>query len=163
MRSLLLAFMLLVVAFPFTKDVTRAASLPADMCSLLTPAQLQKTLQQPFGGPIKSTATPAYSGQPAGTHCEYRSQSRPPRTVILIVYVDRSAPEARQTFEKLSAFYPANSKPSGIGDSAYIDKDHAIHVLKNNVRYYISIGASNLTPENEKQLKDLSMAVATQI
>jgi hypothetical protein len=152
-----LALALAVLACPFTNRAARAAELPSDLCTLLSSAQLEKTLE-PFGPAEKSTAPAAYLGQPSGSHCEF-SARKGTRKVVFIVYVDKSAPEAKQTFEKLSAFYPAQSKPSGVGDSAYIDKDHAIHVLKGKVRYYISISPM----ANEKQLKDLANSVAAQI
>jgi hypothetical protein len=46
-----------------------------------------------------------------------------------------------------------------IGDSAYIDiADGAIHVLKGEVLYWITIN-----PANEKQEKDLAASVAARI
>lgn len=153
----------MALALAFTSDMVRAAEIPSDLCTLLSSSQMQKTLQQSFGAPEKSTAPPAFSGQAAGTHCKFSAQKGQPRGVTLIVYVDRSVPEAKETFEKLSAFYPAKSKPSGIGDSAYIDKDSAIHVLKGKVRYYISIDANRSAAEIEKQIKDLASAVAAEI
>jgi hypothetical protein len=126
-------------------------------CSMLTPAQIQKTVGQPFGTPTETKAPPAYGRQPWGAHCEYKSKNAPDVRVTFIVYVDASASEAKQTFDRLSMWFPAKSKPA-IGDAAYIDKSGAIHVLKGKVRYYISID-----PANEKQLKDLATTVAAGI
>ena len=127
-------------------------------CSLLTPAQIQKVLGQPFGAPTETKAYPAYKGQSWGSHCEYRS-TRGNMQVDFIVYVDRSASEAKQTFEKLSAWSSLSSHISkaSVGDQAYI-VGHAIHVLKGKVRYAVSIST-----ENEKQVIDLASAVAAQI
>lgn len=133
------------------------AAPPTDGCSLLTAAQIQKVLGQPFSAPNQSKALPAYGRQPWGSHCEYASQKGSDTRIVFIVYEDASAPVAKQTFDKLSMWYPPKSKPT-IGDSAYIDTKNAIHVLKGKVRYYISID-----PENEKQLKDLAASVAAQI
>jgi hypothetical protein len=130
---------------------------------LLTPQLLQKTLGQPFGAPEKSTAPAAYRGQPSGTNCNFSEQKGGSLGVRFIVYVDRSPAEAKQTFEKLSVFFPAESKPSGIGDSAYIDNNHAIHVLKGNVRFFINVSSDASDTTREKQARDLAIAVAAQI
>lgn len=133
------------------------AAPPAEGCSLLTAAQIQKVLGQPFGASNESKAPPAYGVKPWGAHCEYASQKGPDVRVTFIVYVDDSAPAAKQTFDKLLMWFAPKSKPA-IGDSAYIDDSHAIHVLKGKVRYYISID-----PANEKQLQDLAASVAARI
>lgn len=138
-----------------------AKDLPSDVCSLLTPQQLQKTLGEPFGAAEKTAAPPAYMGQSAGTNCHYSDKSGR-HDLVLIVYADKSPAEAKATFEKLSAWYPAASKPSGIGDSAYIDKSHSIHVLKGSVRYFIS-GGSGSDATREKQVQELATAVAAQL
>lgn len=151
---LAVTFFLLV----FRPNPAAAKDLPSDICSLLTPQQLQKTLGQTFGAAQKTAALPAYMGQPEGTNCRY-SDSGGHHEVILIVYVDRSSDEAKQTFDKLSAWYPATSKPTGIGDSAYVDKSHAIHVLKGSVRYFINAGSG----ASDTQVQALASAVAAQL
>lgn len=133
------------------------AAPPADLCSLLTPAQIQKVIGQPFGAAAESKWPPAYGKQPWGSHCEYTSQKGPNVTVTFIAYAESSADVAKQTFEKLSMWFPPKSKQT-IGDSAYIDSGGAIHVLKGKIRYYIS-----MSPANEKQLKDLAESVAARI
>lgn len=147
--------LLLFACYP---NPAMSKDLPSDVCSLLTTQQLQKTVGQSFGAAQKTSAPPAYMGQAAGTNCRY-SDSSGRHEVVLIVYADRSADEAKQTFDKLSAWYPTLSKPSGIGDSAYIDKSHAIHVLKGNVRYFINAGSG----ASDKQVQDLATAVAAQL
>ncbi|HEV2315000.1 MAG TPA: hypothetical protein VGR94_06820 [Candidatus Acidoferrales bacterium] len=136
---------------------TAYAAPTADNCALLTPAQIQKVLGQPFGAPGESKWPPAYGKQPWGTQCQYASQKGPNTKVTFIVYFEQTAAEAKQTFDKLSMWFPAKSKPT-IGDSAYMDNSHAIHVLKGKVRYYISID-----PANEKQAKDLAASIAARI
>jgi len=147
-----------LLLFAFHPSPAGAKDLPSDVCSLLTPQQLQKTLGQSFGTAQNTSAPAAYAGQSAGTNCRYSDQGGH-LEVFLIVYADRSPEEAKQTFDKLSAWYPATSKPSGIGDSAYIDKDHAIHVLKGRVRYFINAGSH----ASDKQVQDLANAVAAQL
>lgn len=157
--ALALAFSLLA----FHANVAAAKGLPADVCSLLGAQQLQKTLGEPFGFPVKDTAPPAYSGQAPGTNCLYADQKSGRHKVVFIVYADRSPAEAKQTFAKLSVFYPALSKPSGIGNSAYIDKNHAIHVLKGSVRFFINAASGASDAVVDKQVQDLAAAVAAQI
>jgi hypothetical protein len=133
-----------------------------DPCSWLTPAQIQKA----FGGasfaqPQRSTAVPAYSGQTPGTRCEYAGNGG--NNVELIVYIDHSPAEAQATFQKLSAFYPATSKPSGIGDAAYFDQQHAIHVLKGKTRFYINISSSDPDATREKQARDFATSIVAKL
>lgn len=149
-------FLPIIAAFFAVAICARSANAapPAKGCSLLAPAQIQKVLGQPFGAPAASKAPPAFGKQPWGSHCEYTSQNGPRTRVIFIVYEDASALVAKQTFDTLSMWFAPKSKPP-IGDSAYLDARHAIHVLKGNARFFISI-----EPQNEKQLKDLAASVA---
>lgn len=126
-------------------------------CSLLSPAQIQKVLGQPFSAPTIGAWPPAFGTHPWGSQCHYDSQKGSHAAVTFIVYVDASPSEAKQTFDKLTMWFPPKSKPA-IGDSAYIDGEGAIHVLKGKVRYYIS-----LDPKNEKQMKDLAASIAARI
>jgi hypothetical protein len=157
--ALALAFFLLA----FYPNPAGAKDLPSDVCSLLAPQQLQKTLGQPFGAPQKATAPSPYKGLNSGTNCQFTGQKSSSQGVTFIIYVDHSPEEAKQTFEKLSAWYPAISKPTGIGDSAYIDKSHAIHVLKGSVRYFIEVGSSASDAARDKLVQDLAASVAVQI
>lgn len=140
------------------------AAPPADPCSLLPASQIQKTVGQPFSDPSENKVPPAFGKQPWGTHCDYRAVKGPNVHVIFIVYEDSSAAEAKQTFEKLAIWFAPKSKPAGIGDSAYVDRKNAIHVVKGKVRYYIELDpVGEFTPTNEKQVKDLAVAVAGRI
>ena len=130
---------------------------PSDLCSLLPQAQLGKVLGETFGAPQKSTAPAPYAANPSGTQCVYSAEKGRDQAVF-IVYVDPSTSVAKETFNKLSMFYGPNTSVAGIGDTAYIDSRHAIHVLASKVRYFI-----NLSAENEKQLKDLATWVAGQL
>ena len=145
--------------FMFAPGAARTANAapPADACSMLPASQIEQVLGHSFGAPDVGKWPPAFGKQPWGTKCEYKSKDSPEMGVTFIVYVDASPAEAKQTFDKLSMWFPPKSKPA-IGDSAYLDGSHAIHVLKGKVRYYISI-----YPANEKQAKDLAAAVASRI
>lgn len=136
--------------------------LQQDPCSYLTPAEISKAYGGvSFAAPQRASAIPAYAGQAPGTRCEYGGNGG--NDVELIVYVDHSPAEAKATFAKLSAFYPATSKPGGIGDDAYIDKDHAIHVLKGQTRFYISISSHDPGAKREQRARDLATSVAAKI
>lgn len=126
-------------------------------CSMLTPAQIQKVLGQPFAAPTVGAWPPAFGTQPWGSQCRYSSEKGSHMVVTFIVYVEASPSEAKQTFDKLTMWFAPKEKPA-IGDSAYIDAPGAIHVLKGKVRYYIS-----LDPKNEKQMKDLAASIAARI
>ncbi|HEV3510839.1 MAG TPA: hypothetical protein VGS05_03985 [Candidatus Sulfotelmatobacter sp.] len=152
-RFALMAAALLIVGASSARIAYAAPEGPG--CSMLAPAQVQKVIGQPFGDPSVVSAFPAFANQPPGSNCTYSSQSGRHVTVNLIIYVDASPSDAKQTFDKLRMWYPAKSSPSGIGDSAYIDSGGAIHVLKGKVRYYIHVD-----PKNEKQEEDLALSVA---
>jgi len=132
---------------------------PSDLCSLLTPDQLQKTLGQAFGAAEKGTWPPPFAGQPSGTSCGYSAKNQHSK-VTFIAYVDPSAAQAKQNFDKLSMWFPAKSKPA-IGDAAYIDTGGAIHVLKGRVRYYVKLEWSG--GSSDKAVQDLASLVATEI
>jgi hypothetical protein len=145
----------------FLGHVTLGSIQPGNACSWLTPAQLQKTLGQPFDAPQQGSAEPAFQGQTVGTQCEYKSRSG--MDVLLIAYTDRSADEAKTTFGTLAAAYTATAKPGGVGDDAYVDKQHAIHVLKGKVRYYIAVATGVTGGDKQALAIELAKVVAAQL
>ncbi|MGB8475791.1 MAG: hypothetical protein WCE61_17055 [Candidatus Acidiferrum sp.] len=147
----------------FGASAAGAKGLPADVCTLLSSAQLQKTLGQAFGPAVEATAPAAYRGQSSGKNCTYTALKDRDLEVTLIFYVDKSPSEAKETFQKLSMWFPPKSRPSGIGDSAYLDSNHAVHVLKGSDRYFISIGSRASAAVREKQEQELAIAVAAEI
>jgi hypothetical protein len=156
------ALMIVFILLGFHITAAGAKELPSDVCSLLGAQQLQKTMGQPLGPATKTSAPAAYSGQPEGTRCQYPDKGGA-HGVMLIVYADRSPAEAKQTFDKLSMWFPAKSKPTGIGDAAYIDKEGAVHVLKGNVRFFISASTDAPEATREKQVQELATAVVAQL
>lgn len=155
---------MLLAVFPagFRATAARRGAVPSDVCSLLTADQLKKTLGLAFGAAKKSVFPAVYMGQSDGTQCTYDAGST---GVRFIFYSDHSAAEAKQTFSSLIGFFPAKSKPTGIGDDAYLDSDHALHVLKGNYRFFISVsGPSTLSDATaEKDEEDLAKTVASQL
>lgn len=132
----------------------KSKAAPAAGCAILPSSLLQKTLGKSFSEPAESAWPPAFGRQPWGSDCQYSSKPAG-MSVQFIVYADASPQVAKQTFERLTMWFPPASRPAGIGDSAYIDKNGAIHVLKGKTRYFISID-----PANEAQLKTLAAAIA---
>ena len=129
----------LIVALVASASVARAQS---DPCSWLTPAQLSKEFYGQFKPPEKKPAPPVYRGQNPGTQCVYNGQ----RTVLLTVYVDKSAAEAKSTFDGLmGSYFKVESKPSGLGDEAYFDTHLGLHILKGKTRLFIETGFSDST------------------
>ena len=145
----------------FLGHVTLGSVQPGNACSWLTPAELQKTLGQTFDAPQQSSVMPAFRGQTAGTQCEYKSPSG--MDVLLIAYTDRSADEAKTTFGTMAAADKAIAKPGGVGDDAYVDKEHAIHVLKGKVRYYIEVATGVIGGDKQALAIDLAKIVAAQV
>jgi len=50
------------------------AATPSSGCALLTPAQIERVLEQPFNAPQETKLPPPFGTQ-WGSHCTYRSQS----------------------------------------------------------------------------------------
>jgi hypothetical protein len=151
-RSLIPAICLAVsCAIPFA----RAAEPPADLCSLLSADQVSKAFGQPFKAPTKSVAPRPYANTAEGTDCAYSTTHG--SELLFRAYVDPSPTAATELHVKLKAFYSPSVPAPGVGDEAYFDRDHAIHVRKGKVRYYLSFRRD---PSSEKPLKDLASQVA---
>lgn len=80
------------------------------------------------------------------------------------VYFDHSPSEATGLFAKLKMFYSLSTPASGVGDGAYLDKSHALHARKGNVRFYLELGNMDAaTSAKETQLQDLAIQVAAHL
>jgi hypothetical protein len=156
--SLLAATLLLAVC---AAKPARAAQAPADACSLLPAAGLNTALGQAYGSPQKSVAPAPYANTVQGTDCNY-----PPKgggsTLWFRVYFDPSASAATDLFARLKMFYSPPTPVPSIGDEAYFDPSHGLHVRKGNVRYFLSFRGS-FTAANEGQLKALASQVAGEL
>ena len=155
-----LATSLLVVTIS-ASQFAKGAEPPADLCSLLPAGEVSKILGQTYGAPEKSVAPRPYANTATGTDCRYSSKNS---KLWFRAYVDPSASAAGELFAKLKIFYSPPTPVAGIGDEAYFDRDHAIHVRKGKVRYYLNLSPINtFTPEIEKEIKDLAIKVAGQL
>ena len=138
-------------AVPFA----RAAEPPSDLCSLLSAAEVSKTLGPTYDSPTKRVAPRPFANTNEGTDCHYSAKGG--TTLWFRAYVDPSPSEAKELFAKLKMFYSPPTPVAGLGDEAYFDPQHAIHVRKGKVRYYLALGKD---PAAEQPLKDLATQVA---
>jgi hypothetical protein len=135
----------------------RAAEPPSDLCSLLPAAEVSKALGRTYGAPQKSVAPRPFANTATGTDCNYLAQGS---KLWFRAYVDPSPSAATELFARLGKFYGPQTPIPGLGDEAYSDRDHALHVRKGKVRFYLNLDPMNFTPAVEKQLKDLASRVA---
>ncbi|HEY6349533.1 MAG TPA: hypothetical protein VI636_09005 [Candidatus Angelobacter sp.] len=160
-------FVLIVAAFLVgvgAVQCARAAEPPDDLCSLLPASELSKTLGQDYDSPQKSVAPrPAPDAVP-GMDCNYQPRDTAGSKVLFRAYVDSSASAATLLFLRMSKFYDTITAVTGLGDEAYFDNVHGLHVRKGKVRFAITlVPPGDFTPAREKQMKDLATRVAAQL
>lgn len=142
---------LISCAAPFA----RAAEPPADLCSLLPTAVVSQMLKATFTGPTKSVAPRPFPGTNQGTDCMYKSSSH---SLMFRAYVDPSPQAATELFAKLKMYFGAGSTAvTNLGDEAYMDANHGLHVRKGKVRFYLD-GKATAT-----QLEAFAAGVAGQL
>lgn len=132
----------------------RAAEPPGDLCSLLPASEVSKILGKTYGAPQKSVAPRPYANTVEGTDCNYLAKDG--SKFWFRIYVDPSPSVAADLFARLRMFYSPPTPVAGVGDEAYFDPQHAIHVRKGRARFYLN--ANN--PSKEKELKSLAGSVA---
>ena len=150
--------LLIAVTFLLTTCAVRwarATEPPADLCSLLPAAEVSKTLGGTYDSPQKSVAPRPFANTATGTDCNYLTKGN---RLWFRAYVDPSPTAAADLFARLSRFYAPPTPVPGLGDQAYFDKNHGLHVLKGKVRFFLAM--DSFTPATEKQLKDLASRVA---
>lgn len=138
-----------IAAWTLACGMAIAAEPPSDLCSLLSPSAVSKALGKTFAAPTKTAAPRAFKDTPEGTDCHYKAD----RGLLLFrVYVDASPDASKATFAKLAMWFKHDSTPSGIGDEAYFDDQHAIHVRKGKTRFFMDAGSSAVVEDPIKQL-----------
>lgn len=154
--------LLMAATFVVTTGVlpsARATEPPADLCALLPATELSKTLGLAYDPPEKSIAPRPFPNTAEGTDCMYkRSKDARERKLMFRVYVDPSPSAAADLFARLGKFFGPPTTVSGVGDQAYFDKNHGLHVLKGKVRFYIAM--DDFTSAIEKQLETVASQVA---
>ncbi len=133
---------------------------PSDLCTLLPAADVSKTLGRAYDSPKKSVAPRPFANTSTGTDCNYPAKGS---KLWFRAYADPSPSAAADLFAKLSKFYGPQTPVTGLGDEAYFDGQHALHVRKGKVRFYLNLAPMDFTPAIEKQLRDLGSRVARQL
>ena len=128
---------------------------PADLCTLLPAADVSKALGATYGAPEKSVAMRPYKDTNEGTDCTYHAKDN---KLLLRAYVDASPEQAKDLFARLSMFFGPPQPVAGLGDEAYFDARHGLHVRKGKVRFFLS-ASGPFSPAAEKGLKDLASEV----
>jgi hypothetical protein len=149
--SLIVASMLAAVC---SAPLARAATAPADPCSLLSAAQVSSAMGTTYAAPQQSVAPRPFANTVQGTDCTYSGAGG---SLLFRIYFDPSPEAATELFAKLKMFYSPPTAVPGLGDEAYFDPRHGIHVRKGNVRFFLSAG------KDEKPLTNLATQVAGQL
>ena len=144
----------------FVGRPARATDPPADLCTLLPAADVSKSLGKTYGAPEKSVAPRPYANTPEGTDCNYKATGS---KLWFRAYVDSSPAQSTELFAKLGTFYSPQTKLDGLGDEAYFDPEHALHVRKGKVRFYLNLDPVGSAATTENQLKDLAGKVIAKL
>ena len=131
--------------------VHAATTEPPDPCALLSPADVGSAPGGGFGAPAKTVAPRPYMNTVQGTDCRYEAGHS---ELLFRIYFDPSRADATTLFAKLKMFYSPPRPVRGVGDEAYFDRSHGLHVRKGNVRYFPE------GPENESKVTALAQLVA---
>jgi hypothetical protein len=150
----------LILSAGLVQGARAANDPPADLCALLPAADVSKILGQTYNAPEKSVAPRPYANTAQGTDCHYSAKGS---VLWFRAYVDPSATAATELFDKLGKFYQPQTPVPGLGDEAYFDREHALHVRKGKVRFYLNVNSANFSPAVEKQVKDLANKVIAQL
>jgi hypothetical protein len=143
----------LAVALGFAATVVaaHAATAPADPCTLLSAAEVSRGLSGSYAPPEESVAPAPFAHTAQGKDCHYRSMAG---ELLFRIYFDPSAGDATSLFAQLKMFYGPPKAVPGVGDEAYFDSRHGLHVRKGNVRFFLQGSGS------DERLTDLAHTVA---
>ena len=139
-----------------TARFASAAEPPANPCSLLPTAVVSQMLGAKYSGPDKSVAPRPSPNSAEGTDCTYKS---PRNNLVFRVYVDPSTKAATDLFAKLKLYFGSGSTPvTNLGDEAYTDAKHGLHVRKGKVRFFVDGGGTT-----DQQRLALAAGIAGQL
>jgi hypothetical protein len=131
---------------------------------MLSGDQLAKVLGQPYHSTTKHVAPAVFRGSPTGTDCTYETTNAPSRKLLFRIYVESTPDAANHIFDKFRPYSGPSTTVAGNWDAAYIDHDHAIHVQKGKVRYYLELDPIRADKaQAEIQVQDLAAWVAGQL
>lgn len=143
-----------MVALAAAACAAHAATPPADPCTLLSAAEVSRTLSGSYAPPEKSVAPRPFANTVQGKDCHYRSMGG---ELLFRIYFDPSPDAATQLFAQLKMFYNPPKPVSGVGDEAYFDSRNGLHVRKGNVRYFLQGSGS------ADRLTELAQVVAKRL
>jgi len=132
-----------------------AAEPPANLCSLLPVAVVNQVVGATYANPVKTVAPRPFPNTVEGTDCTYKSSRH---TLLFRIYVDPSPKAATDLFAELKMYFGAGSTAvTNLGDEAYIDANHGLHVRKGKVRFFVDGEAT------DKQRDTLATGIAGQL
>lgn len=148
-----------VIGMAFVAQPASAKTLPAHLCSLLPASVVSTTLGETYGAPQESVAPQPFADTNAGTDCYYDATGTPASKLWFRIYVDPSPTAATDLFARLKVFYSPPTAVSKLGDEAYFDPQHALHVRKGRVRFYLNLSPGSSTSAAENQIEKLARLV----
>lgn len=152
-RSLWAVVVLLMIAY--AAHTASAAEPPANLCSLLPVAVVNQVLGATYSSPTKTVAPRPFPNTNEGADCTYKSSRH---TLLFRIYIDPSPKAATDLFAKLKFYFGSGSTPvTNLGDEAYIDANHGLHVRKGKARYFIDGEAT------DKQRETIATGIAGQL
>lgn len=127
---------------------------PPDPCSLLSAAEVSRAMSGSYAPPQASVAPRPFANTVEGKDCHYQAMGG---ELLFRIYFDPSPEEAARLFAQLKMFYSPPKPVPGLGDDAYFDPKHGLHVRKGDVRYFLQGSGS------EERLTDLGQVVAKKL
>lgn len=131
----------------------QASGAAADGCSLLPAADVSKAVGEAFSAPRESTAPRPFANTAEGTDCTF-SSSKAGNQLLFRIYTDPSPAAAADLFARLGMFYSPQTPVAGLGEKAYLDPKHGLHVLIGKTRFFLAF--DKVTPATDGQLKALA-------
>ena len=137
----------------------------SDLCALLPASQVSAVLGAAYDSPQKSVAPRFSAGTVTGTDCNYQPKDAEAAKLLFRGYVDPSAKDTSWLFLRLSKFYKTTTLVQGLGDEAYFDDAHGLHVRKGKARLFFNLVPvdTSTEKEKEKQMKAVAAGVIAQL
>jgi hypothetical protein len=157
--SLIVAILLVSACSAQSAKPTEPSS---DLCALLPASQVSAVLGTAYDSPQESVAPPFSAGTVTGTDCNYQAKDAEAAKLLFRGHVDPSAKDTSWLFLRLSKFYKTTTPVPGLGDEAYFDDAHGLHVRKGKARLFFNLVPGDTSAEKEKQMKALAAGVIAQ-
>ncbi|HUB18553.1 MAG TPA: hypothetical protein VL990_07950, partial [Acidobacteriaceae bacterium] len=95
---------------------------------------VSRVMSGSYAPPEESVAPRPFANTVEGKDCHYRAMAG---ELLFRIYFDPSPDGATRLFAQLKMFYSPPKAVPGVGDEAYFDSRHGLHVRKGNVRYFL--------------------------